>query len=131
MRAIKFRAWVPQVKEWLQDVTLKEAWQSGRALEDFGTSRYEAENISGISWEFDDLVFMQYTGLKDKNGVEIYEGDIVRTNHSFVEVGEVKFQLGQFIMKYHSLANSLPRLVENKWTLEVIGNAYENPELIK
>jgi uncharacterized phage protein (TIGR01671 family) len=111
MREIKFRAWDGDMM------------QHNIALDSHGW-------FSQQTGEGGDKV-MQYTGLKDKNGKEIYEGDIVRTNHSFVEVGEVKFQLGQFIMKNHSLANSLPRLIENKWTLEILGNIYENPELLK
>lgn len=90
----------------------------------------------------------QYTGLKDKNRVEIYEGDIVkyfgdvRENGYFIELdtrfgknvqelkSEVVFDSGYFHIKNDAIPNDRQMLwIPN--SLEVIGNIYENPELLK
>lgn len=74
-----------------------------------------------------EVELMQYTGLKDKNGVEIYEGDIVR--HATDEgVYKIIFEDGGFYVK--NLFEYDFQTI-NEYPLEVIGNIYENPELLK
>lgn len=84
----------------------------------------------------DDLILMQFTGLLDKNGKEIYEGDVVR---SYCGQGEVKFgeymaggqdyyasgAYGFFIQRSESEDDT-----ETLGQCEIIGNVYENPTLI-
>ena len=71
-----------------------------------------------------DCELMQYTGLKDKNGKEIYEGDIV--NWTTEDVNDVvRFKDGTFMI---GDVCSFNVSVSN---LEVIGNIYENPDLLK
>lgn len=78
-----------------------------------------------VEYVFDEL--MQYTGLKDKNGTEIYEGDIVFDSHC-EENGKVIFDEGCFAIEWET---TIEDLFENCDIYEVIGNAYQNPELLK
>ena len=81
--------------------------------------------------------FMQYTGLNDKNGKEIYEGDIVKDSNSRVAYVTFLQQEMGYVLVYH---NNDTRLLGHRNTgssydidfnIEVIGNIYENTELLE
>lgn len=75
---------------------------------------------------------MQYTGLHDKNGKEIYEGDIVLiTRPCILEKGEVKFINGCFAIKSKDTLLMLYQCEINNFKLEIIGNIYDNPNLLE
>jgi uncharacterized phage protein (TIGR01671 family) len=92
-------------------------------------------NMPDPSYDFDDI--QQFTGLLDKNGVDIYEGDIVRSGKEYNyytglnseiyggRLYEIKNNGWRFYIEPHSLYD-----IDFK-DLEVIGNIYENPELLK
>jgi uncharacterized phage protein (TIGR01671 family) len=84
-----------------------------------------------------ETTLMQYTGLKDKNGKEIYEGDILKTDLSRPYV-VVVFRNGAFMYQCQDEGNdyfdhifhvNAPEKEKDQY-LEVVGNIYENPELI-
>jgi uncharacterized phage protein (TIGR01671 family) len=79
-----------------------------------------------------DTPVMQYTGLKDKNRKEIYEGDVVSINKDKIsgKNGRVVFNNGAFIVITEVGKWSLFYYDPKDVQLEVIGNIYENPELI-
>ena len=92
-----------------------------------GYPRYEQTFATPL----EDVELMQFTGLLDKNGKEIYEGDILK----FYFGSKWERDQVQYDDKYahYSLKESnitLNFFIENEDTLEVIGNIYENPELI-
>ena len=74
---------------------------------------------------------MQFTGLKDKNGIDIYEGDIVRPFGDQGSLAQIIFFAPSF-----KLATKLNNGGYNLWNhyedeIEIVGNIYQNPELIK
>lgn len=79
-------------------------------------------------------ILMQYTGLKDKNGKEIYEGDILKMPSFNPELNIVRFDRGGFYLEpitgIESHFWSDIKYAEDDGS-EVIGNIYENPELLK
>ena len=115
MREIKFRAWdeVNSVMEYnvgiIDGTCVKQGYQW-----------FSKENTVSKSEP------MQYTGLKDKNGVEIYEGDIVKwAKHSVGVVEEVQ---GCWSIRKKKRVFKLFGYLDE---VEVIGNIYENEELLK
>ena len=113
-REIKFRAWDKQVKKFCN-------WEHAVTIDlDGEIYRNRTEDKAPF------LILMQYTGLKDKNGKEIYEGDIVKLVKNLREQGEesmftVKFQNAMF----------QPFFAIKGKDVTIRGNIYENPDLLK
>lgn len=139
MRDIRFRLWCKEKEEMME--IRKMAFEDNKV---WCISCVDHDSDFEYFPEDDDHVLMQYTGLKDKNDREIYEGDIVSLRNEFSNwKGSVVFDEGAFKLAIkHSWANSLSyfsktdvfedmgaRTVLNN-VYEVIGNIYENPELL-
>jgi uncharacterized phage protein (TIGR01671 family) len=124
MRKIKFRAWDKEAKQML---SVRDIDFCGEEISTYGTQ--------GDWIGFDYVELMQYTGLKDKNGKEIYEGDVFIGSYGLkiVTPTVVKFGHGAFIVDsnnpdgYLYLADIIESLA---WEVEVIGNIYESEEVI-
>jgi len=90
---------------------------------------YDPEN--DYDFQIEPKYLMQYTGLKDKNGVEIYEGDILTTdgkNHGTFVVWATESACWAFTRKHSDTIT--PLFHEDYWSSEVIGNIHENPDLL-
>jgi uncharacterized phage protein (TIGR01671 family) len=146
-REIKFRIWDKKYKtmdDVLElDLDLK-VGMSGYRIdydkdpgEDCSPSPSPALNY----FKFDEVILMQYTGLKDKNGKEIYEGDIVNIYHV---IDKKRCNEGKYKVKYEKTISGFPIILQpftdydeeiggyhTPSHFEVIGNIYENPELME
>lgn len=106
-----------------------------RAFDDISKemhSWYKIKDIPVSAFELDFYSLMQYTGLKDKNGVEIYEGDIIRTEYGVINKISW-FRSGWIFNNPITNPDALVRLSDNlgiEGGFEVIGNIYENNHLL-
>ena len=135
MREIKFRAWDKEDKRMIIDeqdfIPVKVTNKGVLRL-----NPHHKENF----WEFIDeerFEIMQYTGIKDKNGREIYEGDIISTDLDR-PFNIVVFRNGAFMFQCHDNGKDYYDYMfsveeeSDRWEYgEVIGNIYENPELLE
>jgi len=122
-RLIKFRAWHKKRKKMYKVLHLHIESETWATCEGFDIIENKGIHIRIQPKEG---VIMQFTGIKDSQQREVYEGDIIKVG---LKVMPVKYQRGGFYTPYN---NSNYRL--GGWdtdVMNIIGNLYENPELIK
>ena len=155
MREIKFRAWRKEEKRMIY-LANNMGSQTHLQLNNhsWGVFEPDSDDYYGIASANSNLgdILMQYTGLKDKNCTEIYEGDIVKfedvgeegyeykegfdfTNYASVEFDNGRWELNNFLDNNSGILETMNSCHEdfiNEFELfEVIGNIYENPELLE
>ena len=129
MREIKFRGKRKDNKEWVYGYLVLDGRE--RHCYIVFVDWLPEDNIDDVDYiEVYKHTIGQFTGLYDKNGKEIYEGDIIDTGY---DKWIVKFGNGSF---YATIPNTsffldLSRETINYYEIKVIGNIYDNPELIK
>lgn len=132
MREIKFRIWDLFNKRMVFEFCKFEKWQEGHGCAELNPSYAFAENSDDIQ----DAIWrpchvMQFTGLLDKNGKEIYEGDILNADGDILLVSWNK-KLASFCLDKHGWMHShwFGESTDPEKT-EVIGNIYQDPHLIE
>lgn len=128
----KFRAW---------DTTKKEMFKDTFAITESGQVVVVDQSSVFVSPDYvfvDNLVIMQSTGLKDKNDKEIFEGDVLELNDCGEPIGNVKVywdgSLGAFMLDAIVVDEREPmyKVIDDEdFSYSVIGNIYENPELLE
>ena len=127
MREIKFRG-----------KNAKGEWIIGDLLHNRGETFIAPPGIANTLDTLDDFrvypaTVGQYTGMEDRNGKEIYEGDIILQQgyHGGNEKMVVRFEHGAFIVGYHNGSSTIkrPMLINKK--CKTLGNIYDNPELLE
>jgi len=117
MREIKFRIWENRIMNynpstWFSESTINDEFNNDRNV-------------------------MQFTGVRDINSTDIYEGDIIRASYSIMtnEISKVEFKRGIFFVlkngRYHPLSEFMYDSRDKTRDIEIIGNIYENPELLE
>lgn len=127
---------VPKFRAWDKDSKVMRSWKDLILTKDDGDDFWligYKENARIISFDHDQIL-MQSTGLKDKNGVEIFEGDLVEHDDNIngdwetFEACEVEYDedYAQFCFKWDA-----SNFLSNYRNLNIIGNIWENPELLE
>lgn len=155
MRELKFRAWdkqkeemlhngfilVPTTPNWSASIDRGsielETWYDKFLLEKQGDHLGSGGIWIGEGADYyavDNLTVMQFTGLTDKNGVELYEDDIVNGAHfnGSYAYGKIVFWCGEWTIEPIPNIEGTASLYESlKYGIEKIGTIHENPELLK
>jgi uncharacterized phage protein (TIGR01671 family) len=144
MRQIKFRVWIKEKKKMLIAGEL-ELMSRDNGDDYYSVSCYDPDDKYWSHYICPEgFVLMQFTGLLDKNGVEIYEGDVVRRSSETLDQcfnNEITYEGSSFCIRTQDLVSLkfsnqaldlyIPRDKPAGYDIEVIGNIYENPELLK
>ena len=123
----RFRVWVTVSDKWLGDLTVPYMDYDRVTIQDGGILLYEWWD--GSEEHGGEYVLMQCTGLKDKNGTLIYEGDIIECDGLS---WEIFFEDALYYMGTKTKVAFSTRMFESMWAgiSAVVGNIYENPELM-
>lgn len=125
MREIKLRAWDKDMERWVA--------HSSQVRIEVNNPRVYHLHENGMYVECDDIEIMQYTGLKDKNGVEIYEGDMLEVDWS--DKRYPVHTIGPVIWDNYeanwNLGEGGSPMDDAKNHMRIVGNIYDNSDIIQ
>lgn len=125
-REIKFRAWDKQRKEMFIPDQIQNPVKTNIVIMEGGEYRMS-------EFKLGEYVLMQYTGLKDRNGKEIFEGDLLKDGKS--QIGQVLWAHNSYLIEWNERDyqghRTYTKMTDDCFSYgEIIGNIYENPELL-
>ena len=133
MREIKFRAWIKEGRQLNEDVFSIHGDGSVSVISEY-TIDGEHRERELVSYPANAIEIMQFTGIKDKNSKEIYEGDVVKwiITRGIIEGGTSKVVYCPETMCFALQDKGVMSVwgMDEVIELEIIGNIYENPELL-
>ena len=137
MNELKFRAWWAEAEEYVKVSGIDFTNEEIHYIEEYRNKTYSIDEIP-----FNEIIIEQYTGLKDKNGKEIYVGDIIDINQTVngYNLFVITFENGLINVRYaHDMSQYEYDILElldwDQLSLietenEVVGNIHENKELL-
>ena len=137
MRDIKFRAWDKVAKKWVSGASNKHFCVDNGVVvlveyHPHPRGTWEPKTPRQLTWdEIKNLEIMQYTGLKDRHGNPIYEGDIVRDEDGYrFKIEWSSARAGWMMIAIDIILGTVMSKSDSEENIEVIGNIYENPGLL-
>ena len=126
----KFRAWIKTEKRYGYLLNL---FNCGANSKQYEVEEYDEQGDSYTVYSSDEVVLQQCTGLKDKNGKLIYEGDILCALCTGAHIGVVCWDTkkANYRISGKGFAYNALQGLHSELAFEVIGNIYENPELLE
>ena len=127
----KFRVWNEKTESFIDYGNLMLDLKNGKVYSgDVGIPEYTIDVTNQV-------ILMQYTGCRDKNGIEIYEGDVIKDKYD--KTWLVQWYVGAFVITnkipdsdgQESTYSYFNNLSNHHFYFEVIGNMWENPELLE